>query len=52
MDQVQQNFITPRNHKETFGAILAGNFRNWDKINKTRLENKGMGSKFAINQGS
>jgi hypothetical protein len=39
-DQIQQNFITPTNHKKNWGVIFVGNFRIWDKINKTRLENE------------
>ena len=26
--------------RKTFGGIFVGNFRIWDKINKTKLENK------------
>ena len=30
MDQIQQNFVKPTNHKK-IGAIFGGDFRNWGK---------------------
>ena len=35
--------------QKSLGAIFVGNFRIWDKINKTRLENKEGGSEIVIN---
>ena len=40
---------TNKSQKKNLGLFLVGNFRNCDKINKTRLGNKGRGSKFVIN---
>jgi hypothetical protein len=52
VDQIQQNFITPTNHKKNWGAIFVGIFEIGEEHNKIRLENKGRGSKIVINRGS
>ena len=49
MDQIQQNFITPTNHKKFARDIFVGIFKIGTNDNKIRLENKKGGSKIVIN---
>ena len=48
-DQIQQNFITPTNHKKIGKAIFVGIFKIGMNHSKIRLENKEGGSKIVIN---
>jgi len=48
MDQIQQNFITPTNHKK-LGLFLVGIFKIVEEHNEIRPEKEGRGSKIVIN---
>ena len=40
MDQIQQNFVKPTNHKKIWGIFLVGIFEIGEEHNKIRLGNK------------
>ena len=51
--QIHESNPTKLHHtNKKIGAIFVGIFEFGEEHNKTRLENKGRGSKFVINQGS